>query len=503
MNEQPIKKPELTEIATVTRDFFWQSFDGLLRPRDHTLLSRGNGKGLWIYDEIEIDAAVYGDLQKRKLALVARPWEVDAASNAPLDEQAAELVRRQLKALKYDRLCLGLLDALLKGFAVGEVLWDYDGAEIYPRRVKMRDQRRFTFDIDEQLKLLTLEHPVYGEELPPRKFIVHSFGAKDDSPFGLGLGTRLFWPAFFKRNGITFWLTFADKFGSPTAVAKYPPGTDPKDINILRDAVAALAQETGLIIPEGMLIEFLEAGKSGTDTHEKLCRYMDEQIGKIILGESESMKSRAGSLAAGSQIRNEVRLELTQADSDLLSSTINDTLVKWIVEYNLPGANPPTVWRKIAPPEDLKAKADTDATVYNMGFSPSLEYIQETYGEGWTARPIAPPVAGIVGGNAGGNGSGSGDVNLAEAALPGDAQIRADQITLKQGAADLALDFRDTLGRRLDDLKTLLDETKDLTLFRTGLAELLAEDPPQKLTDSLTNAGFSANLLGRTGNGER
>ena len=70
---------------------------------------------------------------------------------------------------------------------------------------------------------------VEGEELPDRKFIIHSVGGKDGSPYGLGVGHRLFWPVFFKRQGISFWLIFAEKFGTPTAVGKYPGGADPGD----------------------------------------------------------------------------------------------------------------------------------------------------------------------------------------------------------------------------------------------------------------------------------
>ncbi|HEU0283165.1 MAG TPA: DUF935 family protein [Gallionella sp.] len=385
--------PELNEVATVPKDITFPAFAGVLRETDDTLLTRGKGKGLKLYDEIERDCQVYGDLQKRKLAVVSRPWQVDPASDAPLDKKAADIVRRQLasEALNFDNVCLKLLPAILKGFAVGEVMWGYNGAEIVVTEIRPRNQRRFCFGEDYQLRLKTVANPIPGDALPERKFIVHSFGSDDGNPYGLGLGTRLFWPAFFKRKGISFWLTFVDKFASPTPVGEYPSGTLPADQTKLLNALDALSQSAGVVIPQGMVIKLLEAARSGEAGYEKLCRYLDEQITHAILGEAPSVKGGGGQAASAAITRNEVRLELVRADSDLLSATLNRTLVKWITEYNVPGATPPRVWRKVEPQQDLGEVAARDKIICDMGFRPSLTYINETYGGEWVEAPTSPP----------------------------------------------------------------------------------------------------------------
>ena len=48
---------------------------------------------------------------------------------------------------------------------------------------------------------------------------------------------------------------------------------------------------------------------------------------------------------------------LVDGDSDLLSATLRDTLIRWIVDYNVPGARLPSVWRER--PADAKAEAET------------------------------------------------------------------------------------------------------------------------------------------------
>ena len=386
-----IAPPELNEIATFQKDILFPVYSGVFRELDDTLLSRGQGKGLKLYDEIERDCTVYGDLQKRKLAVISRAWQVDPASEAPLDVQAADIVRAQLasESLNFDHVCLNLLDAILKGYSVGEVMWEYDGSEIVVAEIMPRDQRRFLFGDDYQLRMRTLQSMIPGDALPERKFIVHTFGAKDGSPYGLGLGTRLFWPSFFKRKGISFWLTFLDKFASPTPKGTYPNGTTASDQAKLLQALDALSQSAGVIIPQGMVIELMQAASRGEAGYENLCRYMDEQITHAILGESPISKGSGGQAASAAITRNEVRLELVQADSDLLSATLNSTLVKWISEFNVPGATSPRVWRKVEAQKDLGAVATRDLNICNMGYKPTLDYITKTYGEGWVEAPPA------------------------------------------------------------------------------------------------------------------
>lgn len=466
------------EIATVARDITFPAFGGRLQPRDDTLLTRGGGKGLKLYDEIERDCHAYAMLTKRKMAVISRPWQVDPATPSAADKRAADIVRAQLAAMDFDHACLNLLDALLKGFAVGEVMWEVMGAEIVAKEILPKDQRRFSFDQEYQLRLLTLQDMFLGEPVPDRKFIVHSFGAKDGNPYGIGLGTRLFWPVFFKRQDITFWLTFADKFGSPTALGKYPGGSDAGDQRKLLDALSAISQDAGIIVPEGMVIELLEAARSGNaDTYEKMARYMDEQISYAVLGEAATGRASGGALAAAVNQREEVRLELVQADSDLLSSTINDTLSHWITAFNVPGANPPTVWRKVAAPEDLTKRAERDEKLVGMGFRPSLQYIQETYGGEWTeSAPLrTTPQAGDPAAFAAAN-----DSDIADA--------YAEQLAARAVAA------MDTL---IDPVKQLVMRANSLTELQDGLLALYSEMDAGELAGVMTKALIAAELAGR------
>lgn len=502
-------KPILQEIASIERDINRVFYGRTLTNQDDTLISRGGGKGLKIYDELKRDAHAGAVLAKRKLAVTSRPWVVDAASESADDVKAAELVKGALEHLRFNHTRKRLLEATLKGYAVGEVMWELRDGAVLPAKVLAREQRRFVFDLDNQLHLRTPANMIEGELMPPRKFIVHRRGAEDDNPYGTGIGGMLFWPVFFKRNTITFWLTFADKFGSPTALGKYPNGAQPPEQAKLLAALQAISQDAGVIVPEGMVIELLEASRSGSaDTYEKLVRYMDEQMSKAVLG--ETMSTTAASTGLGSNqagVQNDVRLEVAQDDADELDETFNDTLVRWIVEFNMPGAGLPRLRTEFSEPEDLVQRATRDKTLWDMGWEPDEDYMLETYGEGWSKKAAPPPPDPMVGfgfGNRAGdpvvdNGQGGGEQQFAEGKPLQLARgfNLARQQALVDGADALAGQWRTVLGRQVEDLLSVADETGDLVQFRERMSRLIDNTPSPEAVDAFAQATFAAHIMGR------
>lgn len=347
-----------TMIANASNDITIPYFSGVLQHADDTLIQQGGGRGLAIYDEIERDTHAFSMLQKRRKALISREWKVAPAGDRPIDKEAADLVEGILRELPFDRICEDLLDATLKGFAVSEIEWMRDGTRIRPRRIVAHDQRRFAFDQDWNLRLLTWTAMRDGIALPERKFIVHRVGVKGNNPYGLGLGTRLFWPVLFKREGITFWLHFLEKFAGPTIVGKTPYGTLSDAQRQLLNTLVAARTASAITVPIGTDIEFLEASRSGAVSYEDFLAYWDRQISICTTGETLTTQvSEAGGNRALGEVHQEQLDVLVDSDGDLLSDTLRETLLRWIVEYNLPGAETPSIWR--VRPKNERAEAET------------------------------------------------------------------------------------------------------------------------------------------------
>ncbi len=390
------KRPELdTEVANRLRDPFETNYLGILRTNDPLLLERSGGgaQAFELYRDLKRDGKVFSGLQKRKLALISRPWQVDPIEDGEAGQRDAAVVQAMLKSVMFDKLCSELLDALLVGFVPAEIVWTVRNGLITPKRIKKRAQRRFVYvqtdpNAEPELRLLTTANMLTGEAIEDKKFIVHRFNAEDDNPYGMGLGLQLYWPVFFKRKGILSWNKLNDRFGSPTPWGRYPKGAGVQEKGTLLDALKAMSNDGVIITPQGMEIEMLESKLTGSiSTQEQLCKYMDGWISEVIL--SQEATQQTGATGAASNEREDVRLDLVQADADLLSDTLNSTLIAWFCELN--GLAPCQVSRVIKKPEDLKAASETDKNVASMGFKLSLDAVREKYGEGWEAAPPPPP----------------------------------------------------------------------------------------------------------------
>jgi phage gp29-like protein len=387
MFDSPVQKPSPPirgEIATIARgrDITRGYVDGLLllQPQDLILLNQAAGN-YEVYERIAQDDQVQATLQQRRLAVVSREWEVEPGDDRRISQKAADFMREQLDHVAWDNLIEKMLWGRFYGFAVGEVIWATDGGMVYADRIKVRKQRRFGFGMEGELRLRTLQS-WQGEPVPERKFWHFCCGAdNDDEPYGLGLAHYLYWPVLFKKGGLKFWLTFCEKFAQPTAIGRYGPGTSLDDQDKLLEALGAIQTEAGVILPDGMLIELLEASRSGTSDYEALNSRMNAAISKIVLG--QTMTTDDGSSLSQSQVHMHVRQDIVKADADLVNESFNRSVSRWLTDWNFEGAAYPRVWRRLEDEPDLKPQAERDKILFDMGFVPSVDYVVSTYGEGF------------------------------------------------------------------------------------------------------------------------
>lgn len=369
------------EVATTRKDI--DVFSGWilrLENPDPVLKSEAGGLGLKLYDEVSRDAHASSVLNTRYLSVAGCEWEV-----TPVDEDAksvavAEFVTETLNNLNLTQGLSELMRGVLYGFYVLEVIWGVIDGRFVPVRLIGKHPRRFSFTLDRELRLLTPQNMLEGEQLPARKFIRFTYGSTDN-PYGEGLGRAIWWPVWFKKHGIKYWMVFLEKFGMPTAWGKYPAGTDHGDQDKLLDAIDAMQNETGVTTPDSMQIELLEATRAGNVTYETLCDYMDRQISKAVLGQTLTTEIKGQGSYAASQTHDEVRQDLKKSDADLIAECLNGTLVKWIVDYNFAGSGYPQLWLRTEPEEDLKALAERDKIlVSDIGVPVGVGYFRDTYG---------------------------------------------------------------------------------------------------------------------------
>jgi hypothetical protein len=382
--------PELqAEIATTAdgRDITQPWVSGLQQPRDPRL----NGAVDWgVYDRIYQDDKVKSAFQQRRLAVVKHTWSVlPGDKDDPRSVEAADKFSATMDRIGWDRITDKMLYGIFNGYAVAELVWKARGGLIDIDRIKVRHARRFRYDPQNRLRLLTSVGGL-GEAMPDRKFwVFKSGGSNDDEPYGRGLAEWLYWPVLFKRNGIGFWNTFLDKFGSPTAVGKYRPGTPKSEQARLLAALQAIATDSGITVPQGMEIVLLEAARSGTGNYEQLCRYMDEAIVTIIL--SQTMTSQDGSSQSQAEVHQDVKFEVVKSDSDLFCDSFTSEVPRWWTDINYgEDVASPIVSRPVEQETDTKAQAETDEILDRIGWTRTEESFRDTYGDGYVRKAATP-----------------------------------------------------------------------------------------------------------------
>lgn len=359
----------------------------VLAPTDSIIQTKGGGIGqLAIYKELLRDDQVRSTLQQRRTAVVSKEWVVEPGAKDARAEEAAEALREDLKAIRWDDITDKALFSVFYGWGIGEVMWAPGPDRVRIADVKVRERSRFRFGHSGALYLLRNGGTL--EEMPDRKFWTINAGSDNhDDPYGLGLAHSIYWPVFFKRNGVKFWLVFLERFGQPTTKATVPAGLmdDPKTLAEARKVLDSIATDSGVIIPDNLLIDLIEATRTGTADYATMCGYMDKAIAKVVLSQTASTEGTPGKLGAD-DTQKSVRDDVVKADADLVCESFNRSVVRWWMEWNFDGVAAPRVYRKTESPADMNTRADRDMRLHEMGFDPDEAYIKATYGEGWRRR---------------------------------------------------------------------------------------------------------------------
>lgn len=461
----------------------------LAMPGDRILASRGGGD-LRIYEEIASDPKVKSAFEQRRNAVIAKEWRVEAGGNRRIDKRAADHFEAQLRHVGFDRVTDKMLWGVWYGFSPAEILWEVRDGLLAWKDIKVRHRRKFRFDGGGELRRFSREDPINGVPALPPYFWHFATGAdNDDEPYGLGLAHFCYWYVLFKRQGLGFWLRFLEKFAGPTVIGEFPPGATDAEKNILLAAGRAISMDTTVLVPQGMPMKFLEASRSGTADYKVLHDTMNQAIEQVIIGQTAGSSGTPGRLG-GDDLQGDVRLDIIKADADLVCESLNLGPARWLTEHNFAGAAVPRVYRVIEEADDADTLAERDTKVMALGYAPSLEYVQETYGKHW--QPKAAPQE-----PAAGDDLEAPSFSEAQAVTIRrvDAQERLDAILA--GADAKAADWRDFMEPRINELLRLLDEGGDLKDFRERVIEFADADPDDRLVKALARGGFAAQLLGR------
>lgn len=335
------KTPELLEIAVAQVQDKYSTYpsNGLTPVRLAQIFREADSgdvmRQMELFEEMEEkDPHLFSQLQTRKNSVTGLDYEVIPFSDDERDKDIAEFVRQEIESLEsFEDVLMDLLDAIGKGIAMSEIIWTYDEGKVTVEDIRWRHQKKFFWDENDTLKVITKDYPA-GIEIPENKFIIHSYKARSGHPSRAGVLRVIAWMYLFKNYDIKDWVSFCEVFGMPLRLGKYNPSASEDDKLALMRALVQIGTDAAGIIPDGTEIEFKESSKSTSiNVYESLARYCDEQISKAVLGQTLTSDSGGGSYAQ-SKTHNEVRHDLTVADCKAIAATLRRDLIRPLVLFN-------------------------------------------------------------------------------------------------------------------------------------------------------------------------
>jgi hypothetical protein len=356
----------------------------IVRPQDDLLIAKGGNRALIVYQRLLYDEQVQACFRKLTQEVTSRPWYIAEYSDKPGDLAVRDFVAEVLEEMPLDDIYVGMAESLITGFSVGEIMWKKTKRGVIPFDVRMRDQRRFVFQESEDaqtgftMRCLTFNRMFEGVELPQRKFIVSRyFVSHNGDPYGSALGRILYPLVKFRRRAIESYVLYGDRYATPTAVAKAPLSASTRELDTLYGHLSNLSQETAMILPEGYELEFVTPSGS-PEVFKNLIEYIDKEISLVLCGENEAGQAESGSRAS-SQVANTVRVVRASELSEMLSHTLTQTLIRWIVDLNFgTDVAAPVLTREFRIEESPLTMPDVSLLIQS-GYTPRKEWIERHF----------------------------------------------------------------------------------------------------------------------------
>jgi phage gp29-like protein len=330
----------------------------------------------------ERDPHYLGVLGTRRRAVSQLEISVEAASDAAADVAIADELRDWLKRDELTDELFDILDAVGKGFSFTEIIWDTSEGQWMPLRLEYRDPRWFRFATHDLTTPMLIDANGQQQPLPGFKFVAAHIRAKSGLPLRSGIARVALWGWMFKAFTQRDWAIFTQTFGQPVRIGKYGAGATEEDKAKLFQAVANIAGDMAAIVPESMLIEFVESKSIGasSDLYLKRADWLDQQISKAVLGQTATTDAIAGGHAVGKEHR-EVQEDIERSDAKALSATLTrDLVMPWVQLNHGPQKRYCRIVIKRPESEDLTALASSLGPMIDRGLQVKRREVLERFG---------------------------------------------------------------------------------------------------------------------------
>ncbi|MCU0645782.1 MAG: DUF935 domain-containing protein, partial [bacterium] len=338
---QEKKAPTGKEFGRAGRDILYKY--GLSGENPDSLIA---SKGMAHLDDIERDTHLSSALSTRRAKLIKKGWRIIPASETKRDITIADFVRDQLVNMtgSFEKDLEAMLTAVGRGFSLTEINYqwvDWRGKRLVGlQSLRWKDPKLFSFKFDEfgHYSINQIDPDPGGVELPSDKFIHIIMGPDDENPYGKSASAECAFWVWVKKNVAKFWAIFAEKFGMPLAQVIIPRNVEPgsSEYTKIEEILEGIQEETGIRVPEGFEVKFLEAMRNGEAGYERFIATCNSEISKRVFGAtliSEEGKRGQGSYALGAE-HSDIFEEYITFDAAVVEAALSESLIRRLVDFN-------------------------------------------------------------------------------------------------------------------------------------------------------------------------
>lgn len=484
----------------------WLDLVGILqRLPDPDELLRQAGLTRAKLSALTYDPEIGGALETRRDAVVATPHRLDVPDGTEADPNATPETDPRLWVCEeikehIEPLLRGAWSAVPYGYSVMEVVYEpRDRGRVGIKWVGEKPMEWFAPMRDGTLLYTSQLDGVPGLVDLNWKFILTQRNATYRQPQGEALLSRAYWLWWFlaqARKGNAGWL---EKYAEPLIAAS---ASNPQGV---MDSLEKMGYQAAIAVGQNDKVQATLTGFAGE--YDKWIARLERAVQKLILGQTGTTDVTGGGSYAAAKVQDGVRDDKLLADLRLVRPAGQSLVDRLWALNRFPGPPPEFVLGEEGGLE--MERATRDATLANAGIVKfSDAYLMSAYDlspEDIVEQP-APPVPTAPGQQPpqlhppGQDGQQPPQDNQPAA---GDGQAKmaagAPRFTVAQQAVEglvAAALQESTLGIPVADLRAVIQAAADPADLEARLAVLIASRDKEQMTEALSRALFSAQVLG-------
>lgn len=354
------------------------------------------------YETIKIDGHLGSSVRRRFLRISAVDWTLEPATGHGIDparaEQRADEVRQQLDRVRNFRDALVQLDwAHCHGRAAIEKEWAFEPNESLRWRIDSLNwihPRRLSFGPERELRLRDDIWAAAGFEprgtdlrSVPFKWISFTPQVNNDYPEREGFGPQCLYWAFFKRFGWRERMILTEVFAKPWRIVEVDKDASAgaQQLETARNTADKLGASATGMMPKGIHLVVHQLHPDSGKTHKELCTDADDEMSKIVLGQTRTQDAKPGALGSeADRVAQDSEDLIVAADARRISACLTDNLCRDIVVLNHgpeEARYTPTFKISVEPPPNRKQEIENAKIVLvDMGLALKRSELYERIG---------------------------------------------------------------------------------------------------------------------------